>query len=296
VLQIWSVKMKKNFYLFFVVLLVVTAPGTAAQWEIALGAGFNIPSLSNIYNPNYSPVFQFQNSAVTEASQVLNLEGKNSPGLFLAVNHLFNPHFGIQAAAEFHSTTLRGTGNQYHFHLEYTATYPPGFTPTAETVDGNALLPDTDGQINQFTLGLNLLTRFNVGRHLDVDLSGGISYFHLQGEASTLGYSLYGLGVNSTLFAEFFKLGFTIEPASRIGMNIGGTLHIKLAKTLGLFMACRYFSGTKTPAGVTLNKILNLRELISISTLEEIAAQMNLPPIYINPSFLSFSGGVELSF
>ena len=288
--------MIKKFYLFFAVLLVATAPGFGAQWELDLGGGFNIPSLSDTYNFAYAPVFQFQTSAVTEASQVLNLEKKNSPGLFLAVNHLFNPHFGIQAAAEFHKTTLRGTGNRYHFHLEYTATYPPDFTPTAETVDGNVLLPDTDGQINQFTLGLNLLTRLNIGSRLGVDFSGGISYFHLQGEASTLGYSLFGLGVNSTLFAEFFKLGFAIEPASRIGMNIGGTLHIKLAKDLALFLACRYFYSSKISAHVTLKKILNLREIISASTLEEIAAQMNLPPIRINPSFLSFSGGVKLAF
>jgi len=288
--------MKKKWHLLLILLLITSITVSAVQWEFSLGGSFNVPSLNNTYNPVYSPVLEYLSGAVTEASQELNLKGKNSGGLFLAVNHLFNPNFGIQAAAGFHKTSLKGSGNSYHVHLEYTAFYPPDYTPTAGTFDRNIALPNTDGHINQLTLALNLLARFDIGSQLHVDLSGGVSYFRFKGEASTLGYSFYWEGGHSVMFSEFYQLSFTIEPASKIGVNIGGVLNVKLSNMISLFLDCRYFYCSDVSADVNLKEILNPGDIIVMKTLAEITTEMNLPQIQINPSFLSLASGIKLTF
>jgi len=284
--------------IYFILLSIIVTPifGFGVQWEFFLAGSYDISSLNNTYNQSFSPEFIGDNCELSEVSNIVNFDGKNSSGLLVGTNFLFNGNFGIQAVVVFHKTKLTGAGNLYSSHLEYTALYPPDYAPTEVASDFSIDLPDTDGQFKQFTAALNLLARFDLGSGINADLSGGLSFFRTKGEASTLGYSYYWLGGHSVLFSEFFQLSFDMEPKTKLGLNIGGALNVRIKNFLSLFAAARYFYCPGINADITLKEILNLRELISPQTLEEITAVMRPGSIKINPSFLSLSCGIKLNF
>jgi len=280
-----------------ILFLLLPTAAAASSWEFSLGGSFCLPFQNSTWQTRYTPDMRYETPLPGSlANQNLHVEGQSGAGLFLAINHLFSPHWGVQALVDWHRTNLEGTHNTYDVHLVYSTLMPPDYIPTQATRNDSHALPDTDGHLNHLTTSLNLVTRMTLGSHLSADLSGGLSLFRLQGEASALGHAWYWLGGHGVLFSEFAHLGFKIDPTTTLGGNVGGTLNVHISRTMVLFLTCRWYLCPKVSAKAALSEILNSEEIIMSMELDDMATAMSLPKIRLNPSFLNLGAGFGFSF
>jgi hypothetical protein len=304
-----NIKFKFLFILFLILGILSGGTGTFAaspkegrwnKWELGVGIGFNMPSLSTTYNHTYSPIFSFSSpdDLFSTASEILNFKHKKSMGLNLMLSRMITKKVGIQLLAEFHKTTLQGKNNSFYYYLEYTAYPYPYFNPTLVTreayIDWNWL--DNGGYLKQSSLSLNLITRFYLGDTITFDFSGGPCFFGLSGEASSLKY-LKWVFAHYILVPDFIVLKFSYKSAVRLGLNIGGEIDLPILHGLIFFLNCRYFYSPVVSSEIHFKEvILNPQSYNLWDRLEEINTVMNPGPLKINPSFLILNTGFKLRF
>lgn len=267
------------------------------KWEIGVAIGFAAPHLDTSYDHTYSPGFLYGGTEVitSTATQVLNITDKNSMGLSMVLNRFITGKIGIQLAAEFHKTPLRGMNNSYDTYLQYINYPPPEYkAKTLTRKDHMDWPPETDGSLKQITVGLNLLTRFNPGRAVTVDLSVGPSLFQFSGEVYQIGFTRYSF-LHYGLVSHLFRLSASIKSTIKLGLNIGGEVNISLLRDLALFVSCRYYFCPNVSSEIRLKEMLNTNGGYSPIPIDVFESKMNLQPLKIDPSFLSLSAGLKLT-
>ena len=94
------------------------------KWELGVGLGMQICSLSITYNSTYSPPMDHIHSVVpvsSTASQVLDIAGKKDiqPRLIVILNRLMSKKLGIQLLGVFYKSTFEGRDNSLSASLDY---------------------------------------------------------------------------------------------------------------------------------------------------------------------------------
>ena len=268
------------------------------KWELGIGVDLNVSFLDTTYQTSYSPLFKYSgvDDYLSAAAQVLNFTPQKNTelGTIFTVNYLLTEKIGIQLFGEFHKTSIGGTGNFFYSFLQYTDCPYPSMVPTLYTIEKNESWPDTIGTLKQSTLSLDMMARFNLGMGFNFDISGGPSFFFLNGEASSIGYLFWT--TSHFMRVEFnYPIKFSFKPSMKLGLNIGGELDILLLPHTVFFLTARFFYSPIAASEIELKEIfrfeVNIRDCI-----DEIMSTMNLQPIKINPSFLIFGTGIKIRF
>ncbi len=122
--------------------------------------------------------------------------------------------------------------------------------------------PDTAGELKQRTLSFNAVGRGRLGRGVVVgEVSGGLSYFRMEGPISPLGYAAFTLGGHSMLSYELSDLEVEVGPASSWGFNAGGGIDVELGRWWPSRPTSVTSGGGAITAPVTVSRVLNEGEV-----------------------------------
>jgi hypothetical protein len=251
------------------------------------------PRQSGFYTNAYSPPFaagQYSSSASQTLSLVARDAAGTSAGVAVGLNRIFN----IVLQLDWATTDLNGSNTPYQLSLEYISMPPPDYTPQPVTYVRTLEWPDTEGKIKHLSVSLNLQARFRLIRMIMLDMSAGLTYFSLRGDASSLGFDNFWLGGHSVLFSNHFRLRTAFGPRGLLGGNVGVGLEVPLIRPLYMYFGGQLFLSPKLRLNPEIDFILNSREIIQPVPLEEIRETMDLPPLELNPGRLQMLFGLRL--
>ena len=217
------------------------------------------------------------------AGQSLQMRSSRTVGLEGGFNYFFRPDLGVQVLVGYDRCDLSGQNADYRVLLNYSAMQPPDYIARSYTFDRTFPAVDTTGSLSQLTVGLNGIGRWAIGRRLTAELSGGLSYIRMGGNAQPLRYTAFGMGGHSTLFSEDYQLAVTLESAGALGINLGGGLDVELLPGVSVMADARYFRSGNITANVSVTRILNETDLITIQDLATIQRTLRAPAVTVNP-------------
>ena len=271
-----------------VVLLSHSASAQSGHVEAWGGLALVVGNLDTSVTTQYVPLIQSYSPplAGSTAGQTVQLQAGNALGFGGGLNLFFSPHVGVQFLFDRDARDLAGANGNYAVLLNYTARQPPDyversystsatFTPCDASEAWGCVLPTT-GTLKQTTLGFNLVGRWRAGRRVNAELSGGLSYHDVRGDAASLRYTSYRMGGHSTLFSEEYQLAYSIGPAHGFGLNVGGTFDVEIGKGVAFTTDVRVTGGGSIGAPLEVTEVTNSD---SIAFLEEPGTiQQNLHP------------------
>ena len=266
--------------------------------QIELSGGFTVvaPGVDTALTTAYTPPFHNAIATASSAGQTLQVAGENGNGLEFGGAVFFTRSVGIQVLFGVDSFDVGGVNGPHSAHLEYISRMPPDYAPHPMVVDRDEEWPDTAGELKQRTLSFNAVGRGRLGRVVLGEVSGGLSYFRMEGPISPLGYAAFTLGGHSTLSYELSDLEVEVGPASSWGFNAGGGIDVELGRVVALTADFRYFWGGAITAPVTVSRVLNEGEVIMQDPLETIQETLQPPAVDLRPTRVRFLAGLKVRF
>lgn len=279
-------------YLFFCSPLFSSGGDYIWKNKLELGTSFSLnwPLLDSSYRHSFSPPFQ-PGPYTSSASQALKFKANRRWGANGYVSYFPFDAIGLQLMVDYFEPSLAGENSPYEVNLQYTASPPPDTTPLQLTYQKSHEWPDTEGHLEFTTVSLNGIFRFWPAKNITVSLSGGWSYFQIQGEAGRLAFTKFWLGGHSVLFIEDYQLQFGLKPASTSGLNFGIEGDFRLYHNLSLTADVRYFYGNDVKLEIDIREVEGGTE-----PLAQIKARMNLEELKITPSFFRMNLGLKYRF
>lgn len=281
-------------------------PPPAERLELWGGLTLVSPRVDSALTTSYVPLIE-RNAAPlpgSTAGQTVALTSSNTRGVEGGVNYFVSDHVGVQVFLDHDRFDLSGANGNYQVHLNYTAAPPPDYVSRpysysrtdapCDSSDVSGCVPSTSGRLRQTTLALNVVARWPLGRRIKGELSGGLSYFDIRGDAQALRYTVFEMGGHSTLFSQEYELEYSVGPAHTFGLNAGGTIDIDLGLGVSIVADARYFNGAELAAPVTVTRVLNTDEIVFLQDAETVQQTLQPPDVKINPVRARLMVGLKL--
>jgi hypothetical protein len=257
---------------------------------------FLFPQVDTTLTTSYAPELRFGTVTSSSAGQTLQITGENGVGFEAGAALFFTESAGVQVLFGSDRFDLTGTNGPYTTHLDYISRQPPDNAPRSVVIDNQKDWPDTEGQLKQRDLSFNLVGRWRMGGRAVGQVSGGLTYFRVEGVVSPVGYTVYHLGGHSVLFPEEYELELAVEPSHGWGFNAGGTLDIGLGRHAALTADVRYLGGQSIAAPTTVAQILNQDEIVLLDEIASIQEGLQPPAVEIQPNRLRAGVGIKVRF
>lgn len=266
------------------------------KFEIGTAVSYQKSLVDSSYFHQYSPPF-LSGAYESLADHTVKIGGKEAWGFNVGLAYFPVTNFGIQFLVDYAKPKLSGANAEYDVWLNYALTfdasppYPLIFEYTYEW-------PETAGNLTEVCLSLNGAFRLPISRSLAVSVSGGLTYFHIDGKATGIAYSYYWWEdgwFKGRTFDVKYKLG-TIE---KLGLNLGAEFNWVLWSNMCFVLDARYFA---CPAETRLMTIINEGLVTPPSpsfdeiSFDEIKETMNLQNLTVNPSFYRLNLGLKYLF
>jgi hypothetical protein len=243
---------------------------------------------------SYSPPLLFTSDFTSRSGQTLALEASSDFGFEAGVNLFPTSHLGVQMLVNRASMDLGGTNGPYALGLTYVSRQPPDSQPQTFTLQQSIPWPDTSGSLTQLTIAVNPVARLGRPDGLNVTVSGGLSYYRLNGTAQPVGYTAFRLGGHSVLFSDEYHLAVSLEPTNVVGFNAGGEVNLPLGRHAAIVAGYRYLGGPTTDVPVRLSTIVNADQVTNQETTANIAERLAPGPARISVSGSRLLFGVKL--
>lgn len=281
--------------LLFILRGMIIFPSYGYGQKVALSlskSGF-YPFQDSLYRSRYTPPFRPSPSTST-ASQDLALDAKRTSGTSCDIALSVTRNWGILCRVDWATSDFAGFNGPYAFSLDYVSTYPSHIPPRDVHYSGSYDWPETVGHLKHLSFSLSGQVRFKIIQALTLELSGGLTYFSLKGEASSLGFSDFWLGGHDALFSSQYKLKFIFGPKGTLGGNLGLGIEVPVIRPVFMFVGMHMFLAPKIKVTPKLDEILNPEEIFLRRTLSEIESFMNLKPLELNPGRVQLHLGIRL--
>jgi hypothetical protein len=292
----------------FVVCLLLSPLASAQSVHVEAWGGLTLvaANLDTTVTTQYVPLIQAYSPplAGSTAGQTVQLLAGNALGFGGGLNLFFSPHVGVQFLFDRDSRDLTGANGNYSVLLNYTSRQPPDyversystsstFMPCDAAQAWGCVLPTT-GTLKQTTLGFNLVGRWKAGRRVTAELSGGLSYFDLRGDAASLRYTSFRMGGHSTLFSEEYQLAYSIGPAHGFGLNLGATFDVEIGSGVAFTADARFVGGGAVAAPLVVTEVTNADSIVFLEDAATIQQNLHPPDAEISPARLRFLIGLKV--
>jgi len=228
------------------------------------------------------------------------LDAERTSGTFFSIAVSLNRSWSVLFQVDWATSTLSGFNKPYAFSLDYVSRYPSHIPPRnvhrAESYDW----PETTGNLRHLSFSLNALKRFRIIQGLTLELSGGLTYFALKGEASSLGFTLFWLGGHDAFALLNYQLKFSFGPKGTLGGNLGLGIEVPVIRPIFIFAGVHVFLAPKIRIKLKLDEFLNKDDvyliyiLSNIESISDIESFMNLQPLELNPGRVQLHLGIRL--
>jgi hypothetical protein len=289
-------------------ILLLAHPARGQSVEAWGGLTLVAANLDASLTTSYVPLIQSYSTplAGSTAGQTVEVLAGNTLGFGAGLNVFFSPHVGVQFLFDTDSRDLSGSNGNYTVLLNYAARQPPDYveraysvSSTFEPCDASATtgcVRPTTGALRQRTLGFNLVGRWQAGRHATAELSGGLSYHDVRGDAESLRYSSFRMGGHSTIFSEEYQLAYSVGPAHGLGFDAGASLDIGLGRAMALTVDARYVGGSSIAAPVVVTEVTNQDSLVFLEDVSTIQQNLHPPDVDISPARFRVLVGVKVRY
>lgn len=259
------------------------------KFEVSTAVSYQKSLLDSSYFHQYSPPF-LSGAYESLADHTIKIRGKEGWGFNLGLAYLPLRNFGLQFLVDYGKPKLSGTNSPYDVWLNYalSSNATPPYPFIFETTYG---LPDPAGHITEICLSLNGMFRLPVSKGLAFDLSGGLTYFIVDGEGTGLAYSKYWYEA-PWFKGDTYNIKFKIGPIRSLGLNLGAEFNWVLWSNMCFVIDARYFDCPKS----TLKLDIINEGLATAPPFDEIKATMNLQNLTVNSSFYRVNLGLKYLF
>lgn len=288
--------------LIFCVIIIIPSNGYGQRVSLSLSKSGFYPFQNSLYRSQYTPPFTniSSKSYTSTASQDLVLDAENTSGTSFGIAVSVTRSWSVLFRVDWATSALSGINGPYAFSLDYVSRYPSHMPPRnvhrAECYDW----PETMGNLRHLSFSLNALKRFRIIQGLTLELSGGLTYFALKGEASSLGFTLFWLGGHDAFALLNYKMKFSFDQKGTLGGNLGLGIEVPVIRPIFIFAGVHVFLAPKIRIKMKLDKFLNTDDiylmycLSDIESISDIESFMNLQPLELNPGRVQLHLGIRL--
>ncbi|MEW5901020.1 MAG: hypothetical protein AB1715_06115 [Acidobacteriota bacterium] len=281
----------------FTAFLILIPPGLFSQasywssfrFEVSTALSYQKSLLDASYLHRYSPQF-LSGAFVSNAEQTLSLEGRDAWGMNISLAYFPLDRLGLQLLIDYGKPEIGGQNSDYELFLNYSLDQNPGPPPYPMDYERTYIWPKTKGNLRQACLSLNAVTRVPLVRQVALQVSGGLTYFRVDGKASSLGFTVFRVEEDAFI-EETTQMIYKFNAANRLGLNVGANLDLVLYSNLCFTVDARAFVSSK----FTRTLDLEANGLSSIP-IEQIRAVLNLGKIEVNPSLYRVNFGLKYLF
>ncbi len=281
-----------------IALLIISAPlSVLAQdvnwknikFEFSTGVSFAWSLLDSSYHHQYSPPF-LSGAYVSNAEQTIYLKGKTAWGVNAALNYYPLEMLGLQLQVEWGKPKFNGSNSPYPVLLNYSHSESAGNPPYPHFFERTYGWPDTEGNLNELCVSLNLIVRLPLSRKISLDIAGGPTYFWIKAEGAGLAYSKYWME-EGIFVGETYQLKYKLGPLQKLGANLGLEFNWVFFGNVSFVSDLRYYGCSKSalPLDVLTNEMLS-------DPLAQVKQLMNLGNIEVDPSFYRLNLGLKYLF
>jgi hypothetical protein len=285
-------------HLGLIVLLTISAPlSVLAQdvnwknikFEFSTGVSIAWSLLDSSYHHQYSPPF-LSGAYVSNAEQTIYLKGKTAWGVNAALNYYPSEKLGLQLQVEWGKPKFNGNNSPYPVSLNYSHNDSAGNPPYPHIFERTYGWPDTEGNLNELCVSLNLMARLPLSRKITLNIAGGPTYFWVKAEGVGLAYSKYCME-EGFFVGETYQIKYKLGPLQKLGTNLGLELNWVFFGNVSFVSDLRYYGCSKSslPLDVLPNEMLT-------DPLAQVKQLMNLGEIEVNPSFYRLNLGLKYLF
>jgi len=273
--------------------IIIPSNGYGQRVSLSLSKNGFYPFQNSLYRSQYTPPFT-PGSYTSTASQDLMLDAERTSGTSFGIAVSVTGRWSVLFQVDWATSALSSLNEPYAFSLDYVSTYPSHMPPRNVHIARSFDWPETTGDLKHLSFSLNALARFRIIQGLNLELSGGLTYFALKGETSSLGFSDFWLGGHDALFSSHYQLKFCFGPRGTLGGNLGLGIEMPMIRHIFIFAGVHLFLAPKIRIIPTLDEILNRKEILLIRTISEIESFMNLQPLELNPGRIQLHLGIRL--
>jgi len=259
------------------------------KFELSTAVSYQESLLDSSYFHQYSPPF-LSGAYESLADQTIKIRGKAGWGFNVGFAYFPLDNFGLQFLVDYAKPKLSGANTLYDVYLNYALSFD-ATPPYPYIFEYSYGWPDTAGHLSELCLSLNGVVRLPIFKKLAFYLSGGLTFFRIDGEGTGLAYSKYWWD-SPWFLGDSFNYKFKIGPIQSLGLNIGAELNWVLWSNMCFVLDVRYFA---CPSATEPIKIVD-EGLATTPPFDEIKATMNLQDLTINPSFYRINLGLKYLF
>ena len=259
------------------------------KFELSTAVSYQKSMLDSSYFHQYSPPF-LSGAYESLAEHTIKIRGKDGWGFNVGFAYFPLEMFGVQFLVDYAKPKLSGGNTQYDVYLNYALTFDanPPYPFIFEYTYG---WPETAGHLTEVCLSLDGVFRLPIFNKLALNLSGGLSYFRVEGEGTGLAYSKYWYEAPWFL-GDSYNVKFKIGPIKSLGLNLGAEFNWVLFSNMCFVLDARYFA---CPSSTLTMNIIN-EGLATAPPFDVIKPTMNLQDVTINPYFYRINLGLKYLF
>lgn len=266
------------------------------KFEISTAVSYQRSLVDSSYFHQYSPPF-LSGAYESLADHTVKVKGKDGWGFNVALAYFPVEMFGVQFLVDYAKPKLSGGNSLYDVYLNYALTFDA--TPPYPLIyDHTYEWPETAGDLTEICLSLNGAFRLPLLEKLAIYLSGGLTYFHVDGKATGIAYSYYWWE-DGWFWGRTFDVKYKIGTINKLGLNLGAEFNWVLFSNMCFTLDARYFA---CPSQTQQMEIINEGLVTPPSPafddipFDEIKATMNLQDLTVNPSFYRINLGLKYLF
>jgi hypothetical protein len=222
----------------------------------------------------YSPPLLFDGNFTSRGGQTLAADARAAVGVSGGLNIFPRNWLGVQVLIERATCDVSAANAPYIIALEYVSRPPPSGEPQAVTVNQSIAWPSTSGSLTEWTFAFNAVARIGADDRVSMIVSGGPTYYRLEGELQPLGFTTFQLGGHSVLFESDYRLAVSAGPAHAIGFDTGAELNAPIGRHAAIIAGYRYLGARRADVVVQPTRIVNSREVIEIPSIADIASRL----------------------
>lgn len=266
------------------------------KFEIGTSVSYQESLIDSSYFHQYSPPF-LSGAYESLADHTVKIRGEEGWGFNVGLAYFPSTNLGIQFLVDYARPKLSGENRAYDVWLNYALTFEAS-PPYPLTFEYTYEWPETAGDFTEVGLSLNGAFRLPISKKLAVVLSGGLTYFHINGRATGIAYSYYWWE-DGWFKGRTFDVKYKIGTIDKLGFNLGAELSLVLWSNMCFVLDARYFacpSETKPMTLINEGLVTPPSPAFDEIPFSEVEATMNLQELTVNPSFYRLNIGLKYLF
>jgi len=266
------------------------------KFEISTSVSYQQSLINSSYIHQYSPPF-LSGAYESTGEQTVKVRGEEGWGFNIGVGYFPSTNLGIQFLFDYAKPKLSGQSTPYDVWLNYALTFD-ATPPYPNIFEYTYQWPETAGDFTEMGFSLNGAFRLPISKKLAFLLSGGLTYFHIDGKATGVAFSYYWWE-DGWFKGRTFDVKYKIGTIDKLGFNLGAELNWVLFSNMCFVLDARYFGcPSETRQMEIINEGLVTRPSPAFQEIlfERIKELMNLQDLTINPSFYRINIGLKYLF